>query len=123
MLRGKLSGPIEANLGANTPWAQLASVAKQEKAALVWVSMTNEPNADYAKKLKELANELAGEGCQIIAGGSQLNEAILRLDLDNLHTARSMGELQSFSKGLLAARKTMLPPQAPSNGTPATTSD
>ena len=106
----------EANLGANTPWGQLAGVAKQEQAALVWVSMTNEPNVDYAKKLRDLANELAGHGCQIIIGGAQLNDAILRLDLDNLHTARSMVELQSFSKGLLAARKAMYPVNGSQNG-------
>ncbi len=97
----------EANLGANTPWDQLASVAKQQQAALVWVSMTAPPNTDYAKKLQELANDLAAESCQIIIGGQQLNEAILRLNLDNLHTARSMAELQSFSRGLLAALKTV----------------
>ncbi|MEO0476954.1 MAG: hypothetical protein AAF085_13430 [Planctomycetota bacterium] len=106
----------EANMGANTPWHQLASVAKQERAALVWVSMTNEPNADYAKKLRELSSELADEGCQIIIGGGQINDAILRLDLDNLHTARSMVELQSFSKGLLAARKAMASANGTENG-------
>ncbi|MBX2852799.1 MAG: cobalamin-dependent protein [Phycisphaeraceae bacterium] len=102
----------EMNLGANTPWDQLFSVAKQEQASLVWVSMTAEPNADYAKKLHELADELAAESCQIIVGGRQLNDAILRLGLDNLHTARSMAELQSFSKGLLAAQKAMHPANA-----------
>lgn len=106
----------EANLGANTPWDQLSSVAKQEKASLVWVSMTAEPNADYAKKLDQLARDLAEQSCQIIVGGRQLNDAILRLNLDNLHTARSMVELQSFSKGLLAAYKALHPIQQPSNG-------
>lgn len=99
----------EGNLGANTPWDQLAGVAKKEKASLVWVSITSEPNADYAKKLHELANELAPQSCQVIVGGRQLNDAILRLNLDNLHTARSMAELQSFSRGLLAAYKAMNP--------------
>lgn len=97
----------EMNLGANTPWGQLLSVAKQERASLVWVSLTAEPNTDYAKKLADLAGALAAESCQIIVGGRQLSESILRLDLDNLHTARSMVELQSFSKGLLAAQKAM----------------
>lgn len=99
----------EANMGANTPWGQLLSVARQEQAALVWVSMTAEPNTDYAKKLSELATELALDSCQIIVGGRQLGDAITRLNLDNLHTARSMAELQSFSKGLLAAHKSMHP--------------
>jgi methanogenic corrinoid protein MtbC1 len=99
----------EVNLGANTPWDQLLSVAKQEQASMAWVSMTAEPNADYAKKLRELANALASSSCQIIVGGRQLNDAILRLDLDNLHAARSMVELQSFSKGLLAAQKARHP--------------
>ena len=78
--------------------------------------MTAEPNADYAKKLRELANDLADENCQIIVGGRQLTDEISRLDLDNLHAAKSMVELQSFSKGLLAAYKTMHPIQADQNG-------
>ncbi|MFK7790709.1 MAG: B12-binding domain-containing protein [Phycisphaeraceae bacterium] len=103
----------EANLGANTPWQQLASVAKQKQASLVWVSMTAEPNADYAKKLRELAIDLAPHSCQIIVGGRQLNDEIVRLNLDNLYTARSMVELQSFGRGLLAAHKAMHPAPAP----------
>lgn len=95
----------EANLGANTPWDQLARVAKQERASLVWVSITAEPNTDYARKLKELADDLSRESCQVIVGGRQLNEAITRLQVDNLHSARSMVELQSFGRGLLAALK------------------
>lgn len=97
----------EANLGANTPWDQFFGVATQEKASLVWVSMTAEPNTEYAKKLAELAKDLSDVSCQIIVGGRQLNEDIARLDMDNLHTAGSMVELQSFSRGLLAAHKTM----------------
>ena len=106
----------EANLGANTPWNQLFLAAKQEQASLVWVSMTAEPNTDYPKKLRELAKELADGSCQIIVGGRQLSDEIARLDLDNLHTARSMVELQSFSKGLLAAYKAMHPLQTAQNG-------
>ena len=105
------------NLGANTPWDQLLSVANQEQASLVWVSMTAEPNADYAKKLREVANGLSSTSCQVIVGGRQLNDAILRLDMDNLHTARSMVELQSFSKGLFAAQKAMQPANGSHNGT------
>ncbi|MEM6505083.1 MAG: cobalamin B12-binding domain-containing protein [Planctomycetota bacterium] len=106
----------EANLGANTPWDQLLGVARQERASLVWVSMTNEPNADYAKKLGALADELASDPCQIIVGGIQLSDDILRLNRENLHTARSMVELQSFSKGLLVAHKAISAPAA-RNGT------
>lgn len=97
----------ESNLGANTPWEQLGIAAKQDGASLIWISMTAEPTSDYAKKLAALAETLAGDSCQIIVGGRQLSDAILRLNLDNLHTARSMMELKSFSKGLLAAHKTL----------------
>lgn len=110
----------ESNLGANTPWDQLAIAANQERASLIWVSMTAEPTSDYAKKLKALADEMAGNSCQIIVGGRQLSDAILRLNVDNLHTARSMMELQSFGRGLLAAHKAMHPSggsaNAPHNG-------
>lgn len=109
----------EFNLGANTPWDQLVSVARQQQATLVWVSMTNEPMSDYTKKLCELSNELASQSCQIVVGGRQLTEEIARLDLDNLHTARSMAELQSFSKGLLAAYKATYSMDTASNGTHA----
>lgn len=106
----------EANLGANTPWDQFVLAVKQEKAALVWLSMTAEPNTDYAKKLRELSNDLASEPCQIIVGGRQLDDAIQRLSLDNLHTAGSMVELQSFSKGLLAAHKSRQPTNSSADG-------
>lgn len=104
----------EVNLGANTPWDQLAIAAKQQQATLVWVSMTSPPNTDYAKKLHALALDLADHPCQIIIGGQQLDDVILRLNMDNLHTARSMAELQSFSRGLLAAYKTIRQAAAPS---------
>lgn len=97
----------EANLGANTPWDQFVAVARQYRASLIWVSLTAEPNIDYAKQLTELAHELAAEPCQIIVGGRQLTESIARLDIDNLHVAGSMVELQSFSRGLLAAHRSL----------------
>jgi methanogenic corrinoid protein MtbC1 len=106
----------ESNMGANTPWDQLVSVAKRDNASLVWVSMTAPPNADYTKKLTSLAEELAESSCQIIVGGRQLDDTFARLNLDNLHTARSMVELQSFSKGLLAAHKALHPTNAAQNG-------
>jgi len=106
----------EANMGANTPWDQFASVAKRDEASLIWVSMTAEPNADYAKKLRELAESVADQSCQIIVGGRQLSDPITRLDLDNLHTANSMAELQSFSRGLLAAYKALHPVHGSQNG-------
>ena len=102
----------ESNLGANTPWDQFLSGAKQQKASLVWVSLTAEPSTDYAKKLRALAEQLASDSCQIIVGGRQLSDAIVRLNLENLHTARSMAELQSFSKGLLVAHKALHPVKA-----------
>ena len=102
----------EANLGANTPWQQLAAAAKQKQASLVWVSVTAEPRADYVSQLQELANDLASQSCQVIVGGRQLKAPVLRLGPDNLHSAQSMGELQSFSRGLLAAYKAMHPASA-----------
>ena len=108
----------EANLGANTPWDQFVLAAKQEQAAMVWLSMTAEPSTDYVKQLRELSAALATEPCQIIVGGRQLSDEIQRLNLDNLHTARSMAELQSFSKGLLVAHKSLQPASTSSNDSP-----
>lgn len=99
----------EANLGADTPWPQFLSVARREKASLVWVSMTSEPNADYPKNIRELAAALSQLPCQLVVGGRQLSMDITRMDMDNLHTARSMAELHAFSRGLLAAYKAMNP--------------
>lgn len=93
----------EVNLGANTPWDQLVSVARREQAALVWLSMTAEPKTELAPKVDELATALQPLPCQLIVGGQQLNDAITRLEATNLHSARSMTELVAFSRGLLAA--------------------
>ena len=96
----------EANLGANSPWQQLESVALREKASLVWVSMTNEATPEYPTALNGLAKNLSAVPCQVIVGGRQLSEPITRISQPNFHTARSMAELVSFSRGLLAAHRT-----------------
>ena len=95
----------EANLGANTPWDQLETVAVREKASLVWVSMTNDPQTDYRAALIDLAGKLASIPCQLVVGGRQLSEPITRINAGNFHAARSMAELVSFSRGLLAAHR------------------
>lgn len=97
----------EANLGANTPWNQLTLAAKQNKATLVWVSMTSEPGTDYASDVKALAESLTQLPCQLVVGGRQVIEHIGRIELDNLHIAKSMSELVSFSRGLLVAHRSM----------------
>jgi len=107
----------EANLGANTPWEQFLSVAQRERASLVWLSMTADPRADYPQQLKQLGTSLAELSCQLVIGGRQLSDDWMRMGLDNLHSARSMVELQSFGRGLLAAHKAMHVAAAPGNGT------
>jgi len=109
----------EANLGANTPWEQLERAAKREKASLVWVTMTNEPGTDYESHLRSLAQSLAEVPCQLVVGGRQLSEPIQRIYLENFHAARSMAELVSFSRGLLAAHRSKHPTDASQNGVQA----
>ncbi|MFN3167661.1 MAG: B12-binding domain-containing protein [Phycisphaeraceae bacterium] len=93
----------EMNLGANTPWDQFVAVARRERAALVWVSMTAEPKADLSPRVSTLADALAPLPCQLMVGGQQATPAVARLAQPNLHAAGSMHELVAFSKGLLAA--------------------
>lgn len=95
----------EANLGARMPWEQLYRAAEREKAALVWVSITNTPSETQAPDLVKLADSLATLPCQLVVGGRELSDDILRLDAPNLHIARSMAELVSFSRGLLVSRR------------------
>lgn len=98
----------EANLGANTPWDQLERAAKRENAQLVWVSMTNEETSkEYSQRIHGLAQSLEDLPCQVVVGGRQLNESIMRLQQPNLHWARSMGELVSFSRGLLVSHRSL----------------
>lgn len=101
----------EMNLGANTPWDQFVSVARRENAALVWVSMTAEPKTELAPHLAALADRLAKLPCQLIVGGRQLNDSIARLGQPNLHTAGSMTELVAFSRGLIAAHRSVVRPE------------
>lgn len=93
----------EMNLGANTPWQQLLSIAQREKAALVWVSVTADAGSNVKQEIQRLSEALVDQPCQVIVGGQRLEDELERLSLPNLHSARSMIELQSFSRGLLAA--------------------
>jgi len=97
----------EANLGANTPWDQLERAATREKATLVWVSMAAESTAKYEPDLRRLSESLAKIPAQLVVGGRQLDESITRINLPNFHWARSMGELISFARGLLVAKRTL----------------
>lgn len=106
----------EANLGANTPWDQFERAATREDAKLIWISMTNEDTDGYEASIRSLAETVAPQSCQIVVGGRQLSESISRIELENFHPARSMGELVSFSRGLLAAHRATQPSGSPSNG-------
>lgn len=106
----------EANLGANTPWDQLERSAVGQQASLVWLSMTAEPGTDYAPHLRSLADTLAQIPCQVVVGGRQLDDQIVRMGLPNLHTARSMAELVSFSRGLLVTHRAPEPNPPVVNG-------
>lgn len=106
----------EANLGANTPWDQFERAAVRERAALVWLSLTHDSSAEYAPHIQSLAQSLAQVHCQLLVGGRQLDKQLTRLALPNLHTARSMSELVSFSRGLLVAHRSMNGSHAANNG-------
>lgn len=98
------AGFHEINYGGNTPAELLAEAATDEKAAIVWVSISHVADAgELDRKVTMLASCLSRNGVPLLLGGRAVPRS-LAVDRPNVHYASSMAEVAAFAKGLLANR-------------------
>jgi len=92
------------NLGPQTPFDTLATAAEQQRALLVWLSLTYVPNpGDLENGVAMLAAQLGARGVRLAIGGQK--HATLALPRGhNIFVGQTMGELGAFARGLLAGR-------------------
>jgi methanogenic corrinoid protein MtbC1 len=93
------------NYGARTPSDLLADAAEEHNAALVWVSISvNLPKEQLRVAMQRLARRLADRSTPLIIGGRHSSDVRLR-EFPNVVMANSMGDLATFAKGMLLARR------------------
>ena len=94
------------NLGGNTPTATFEAGIKAHSPALVWVSINHIECADLAQKsIQEIAEYSRERGIQVIVGGRGCDGLNMK-SASNLFIARSISDLESFARGMLATRPT-----------------
>jgi hypothetical protein len=92
------------NLGAHTPLDTLLRAAEDQRAALVWLSVTHaSATSDLRTQVSKLAADLAPLGARLVVGGYH-HEALGLTGSESVCIGQSMAELAAFGKGLLAAR-------------------
>ncbi len=98
------AGFHEINYGANTPVELLAEAATDEKATIVWVSISHVADAgELDRQVTMLASRLSRNGVPLLLGGRAAPRSVA-VNRPNVHCAGSMAEVAAFAKGLLANR-------------------
>jgi len=93
------------SLGANTPAGVLAQAAAEQKAALVWLSVsTAEPPAKPARDVEELARRLRAQDASLVLGGRHAAPLAGR-GLPSVHVLAGMSELAAFARGARPATR------------------
>jgi excisionase family DNA binding protein len=93
------SGMRDVNYGANVPIDLLARAAADEKARLVWLSITMPPRRGMRAELAKLGADLAGHGATLVVGGRHALDACPPKH-PNVHCVQSMSELNAFIHGM-----------------------
>jgi methanogenic corrinoid protein MtbC1 len=94
------------NLGGNTPAATFEAGIKAHSPALVWISINHIESVDLAQKsIQEIAEYSRERGIQVIVGGRGCDGLNIK-SASNLFLARSMSDLESFTRGMLATKPT-----------------
>ena len=91
-------GYHDTNFGAFTPIRLLAGVAREQRARLVWVSVTMPPDARAKKETADLSRQLHSDGATLIVGGQNADECAPR-GQSNVQVLRTMAELAAFARG------------------------
>jgi excisionase family DNA binding protein len=93
------SGLRDVNYGANVPTDLFARAVADQKARLVWLSITMPPRRGLRADLAKLAADLVGHGAALVVGGRHAPDAC-PIKHPNAHCVRSMSELAAFIHGM-----------------------
>ena len=87
------------NLGADTPLDVLATAAEEQRAAVVWLSLSvAEPIAPLRRDVAHLSKRIAGWDATLLVGGRRA-AALDTRRLGNVHVLATMSELVAFTRG------------------------
>jgi excisionase family DNA binding protein len=99
-------GYQDTNFGAFTPIRLLANMAREQRARLVWLSVTMPPDARAKKETAELAKQLEAMGSTLVLGGQNADECAPRnAAASNVQVLRTMVELAAFARGFAPTGK------------------
>jgi methanogenic corrinoid protein MtbC1 len=88
------------NLGADTPATSLLQAARDERAQLVWVSVTAAPAEAALAELARVCRELLELGVAVVVGGRQRDALTMPV---GIHSAGTIGELVAVIEELRIA--------------------
>lgn len=91
-------GYHDTNFGAYTPIRLLADMAREQRARLVWLSVTMPPDARAKKETADLGRHLETSGATLVMGGQNAEDCAPR-GLSNVQVLRTMAELAAFARG------------------------
>ena len=93
------AGYRETNYGAHTPLDGLAEAAAEQKASLVWLSVsTPAQEAELQRGVEKLSKALRQHDATLVVGGRHAGEIQPRR-LPNVHVLQTMAELSAFARG------------------------
>jgi methanogenic corrinoid protein MtbC1 len=86
------------SFGADTPLDVLATAAAEQKASLVWLSVSAvEHKAPLKRGIEQLAETLRGHDARLLVGG-RLAAPLVPRDLPNVRVLATMSELAAFTR-------------------------
>jgi methanogenic corrinoid protein MtbC1 len=91
------TGMRPVNLGADTPVTSVLQAAADERAALVWISVTAQPTAAAAAELTTACRDLVARGVAVVVGGRQRDALSLPAEVRG---AGTIGELVAIVEEL-----------------------
>jgi len=115
------TGMSATNLGPDTPLPVLRRAASDVGAALVWLSISVEPDTppELASACNELGRALASERTAVVVGGRGLSPVAAQFDRRLVHVVNSMQELHAYAVGLVAGRRVTPAPSTEAAAPPA----
>jgi methylmalonyl-CoA mutase cobalamin-binding subunit len=93
------AGYCVTNLGAGTPLDVLATAAAEQKASVVWLSVSAvEHKAPLKREIAQLAETLRQRETALLVGGRHA-ASLVPPELPNVHVLATMTELAAFTPG------------------------
>ena len=93
------AGYRATSFGADTPLEVLARAAEEQKAALVWLSVSVAgQEAQLRRAVRQLAGKLSQQDARLVLGGRHAAPLLPR-NTPNVHLLATMSELAAFTRG------------------------